>query len=183
MHYKRQPRLAASAGPAAPQTNLRRLRAYIRTFERDLDEIADIEEETLIGVWEATGYAKLDGVSWQDVLTACQSVNRTRDRLRTRDLGVRRRGRIRETRFLTGQAPDRERAMALDAADAVACDLLCQLPQRQFQAVLFHVALGKSEHETAVLMNCAVGTVKAHCHRGLAKLRALGENLLDPRPE
>jgi RNA polymerase sigma-70 factor (sigma-E family) len=51
-----------------------------------------------------------------------------------------------------------------------------QLPPRQRQVVVLRYLADLSEQQTAELLGCAVGTVKAHASRGLAALRvALGD--------
>ncbi len=48
---------------------------------------------------------------------------------------------------------------------------LAELPPRQRDAVILRILEGRSTRETAALMACAEGTVKALLHQGVANLR------------
>ena len=48
---------------------------------------------------------------------------------------------------------------------------LGRLPRRQRAAVVLRYYEGLTEHETAEVLGCSVGTVKSQTHRALAKLR------------
>jgi len=52
-------------------------------------------------------------------------------------------------------------------------DLVLQLPPRQRTAVVLRYYEDLSEAETALVLGCAVGTVKSNTSRGLAALRTL----------
>ena len=59
-----------------------------------------------------------------------------------------------------------------DAATAVALrDLVARLPTRQRAVVIARFYAGLNVTETASVLNCAPGTVTAHTHRALARLR------------
>lgn len=60
------------------------------------------------------------------------------------------------------------RAVAEDIRNALA-----RLPARQRTALVLRFFADLSEAETADLMGCSVGTVKAHTHRGLRAMRRL----------
>jgi RNA polymerase sigma-70 factor (sigma-E family) len=49
---------------------------------------------------------------------------------------------------------------------------LQQLPRRQREAIVLRYYLDLSEHQTADLLGCAVGTVKSAVSRGLSTLRS-----------
>ncbi len=49
---------------------------------------------------------------------------------------------------------------------------LRRLPRRQREAVVLRYLADFSEADAAIVMHCSVGTVKSHCARGLAALRA-----------
>jgi RNA polymerase sigma-70 factor (sigma-E family) len=49
---------------------------------------------------------------------------------------------------------------------------LQQLPRRQREAIVLRYYLDLSEHQTADLLGCAVGTVKSAVSRGLSSLRS-----------
>ncbi len=63
--------------------------------------------------------------------------------------------------------PDVERDIDLQRA-------LAALSNRQRQAVLLHYLADFDHARVAAVMNCSVGTVKAHLARGLAALRSSG---------
>ncbi len=84
----------------------------------------------------------------------------------------RRRASRRET--LVAEPPDADAPP--DATDlplrAALLAALRTLPPRQRAVVAFRYFDGYSEAETAELLHCSVGTVKAHAHRALRRLRA-----------
>ncbi|MEV4220401.1 sigma factor-like helix-turn-helix DNA-binding protein [Nonomuraea sp. NPDC049725] len=49
-------------------------------------------------------------------------------------------------------------------------------PDRPYSTVLRYYE-DLTEHETAKLLNCSIGTVKSHAHHALARLRALAPEL------
>jgi RNA polymerase sigma-70 factor (ECF subfamily) len=53
-------------------------------------------------------------------------------------------------------------------------DAVAALPERQRATVVARFFLGLDVRETAELLGCAEGTVKAHTHKALANLRASG---------
>lgn len=61
---------------------------------------------------------------------------------------------------------DQQRKMTVKAS-------LVNLPERQRAAVILRAYDGLSLKETAEVMNCSVGAVKAHYHNGIKKLRDL----------
>ena len=60
---------------------------------------------------------------------------------------------------------------AVDERDALR-RALARLPARQRAAVVLRYYEGLSEQETALLLECSVGTVKSQASRGLEKLRS-----------
>ena len=59
-----------------------------------------------------------------------------------------------------------------DTATAIAVrDLVSRLPTRQRAVVIARFYVGLSVAETASVLNCAPGTITAHTHRALARLR------------
>ena len=55
---------------------------------------------------------------------------------------------------------------------AVVWPLVCALPERQRAVVVLRYYEDLTEAETAQVLGCAVGTVKAHAHHALRALRA-----------
>lgn len=91
------------------------------------------------------------------------------------------RGRARRPERPTGdQFPDRgepERTHEVDEREALWAALR-KLPPRQRAVIVLRYYEDLTEAETAAVLGCAVGTVKAQAHRALARLRAaLGEQL------
>jgi RNA polymerase sigma-70 factor (sigma-E family) len=83
-----------------------------------------------------------------------------------------------EWRWIRGQQSSCLRSTEQDSAASVeganeVHRLLAQLPARQRVAVAARFCLDLSEAQTADLLGCSVGTVKALTSRGLAKLRQL----------
>ncbi|MCC5576138.1 SigE family RNA polymerase sigma factor [Microtetraspora sp. AC03309] len=54
---------------------------------------------------------------------------------------------------------------------------LAQLPPRQRAVIVLRYYEDLTEHETAKLLNCSIGTVKSQAHHALARLRALAPEL------
>lgn len=54
---------------------------------------------------------------------------------------------------------------------------LAQLPPRQRAVIVLRYYEDLTEHETAKVMNCSVGTVKSQAHHALARLRTLAPEL------
>jgi RNA polymerase sigma factor (sigma-70 family) len=72
-----------------------------------------------------------------------------------------------------------ERPVIADQLAAIDRDVdlmrgLATLPQRQREAVLLHYLADLDTAQTARVMGCSAGTVKAHLARGLAALRRAG---------
>jgi RNA polymerase sigma-70 factor (sigma-E family) len=84
------------------------------------------------------------------------------------------RRRVAERRALARMAG--RRAEEPGSADPVGVEVrraVAALPRRQRMAIVLRFYLDMSINETAALMNCTTGTVKAHTHKGLAALRSL----------
>lgn len=54
---------------------------------------------------------------------------------------------------------------------------LAQLPPKQRAVIVLRYYEDLTEHETAKLLNCSIGTVKSQAHDALARLRALAPEL------
>ncbi|MFI7697808.1 SigE family RNA polymerase sigma factor [Nonomuraea sp. NPDC049480] len=54
---------------------------------------------------------------------------------------------------------------------------LAQLPPRQRAVIILRYYEDLTEHETAKLLNCSIGTVKSHAHHAMARLRVLAPEL------
>jgi RNA polymerase sigma factor (sigma-70 family) len=146
--------------------NHRRLHTYVRSFAGSAHEGAELEQATWCLAWERFGAGDGADVGWTAILSCCQEAGRNQERSRRRDLAVRielaHDARVVEATY-DAHLRDDDRAWS--------CFLL--LSSRQREVVAWRLFDSKSEKETAVLVGCAVGTVKVHYHRGLAKLRRL----------
>lgn len=96
--------------------------------------------------------------------------------------GWRRRGALRARLGLLGQ-PDAQpdETATVDRRDQLV-RLLRELPPRQRTAIVLRFWEELSEAETARLMGCSTGTVKAATSRGLRRLRELSAEPADPSP-
>lgn len=148
-------------------TNEARLCAYVRSFATDANEAAELIQATWCVAWDIFGASTTTQLEWPDVLRCCRKAAGDHARLRRR-----------EARALLALCDDHsdaveidERRVGEDCKRAWACLLL--LPAKQQQVVALRLLADKSEKETAAVMGCAVGTVKVHYHRGLARLRSL----------
>ncbi|MFI6299366.1 SigE family RNA polymerase sigma factor [Nonomuraea sp. NPDC050790] len=56
---------------------------------------------------------------------------------------------------------------------------LAQLPPRQRAVIVLRYYEDLTEHETAKLLNCSLGTVKSQAHHALARLRTLAPKFAD----
>lgn len=83
----------------------------------------------------------------------------------------------------TETAPDApEDAAAAQARSLRVRTLLRRLPQRQRDAVVLRVLEELSVRDTAAVMGCREGTVKALLHQGMQRLRALAQEEEKPCP-
>jgi RNA polymerase sigma factor (sigma-70 family) len=55
--------------------------------------------------------------------------------------------------------------------------VLAELPPRQRAVIVLRYYEDLTEHETARLLSCSLGTVKSQAHHALARLRALAPEL------
>ncbi len=54
---------------------------------------------------------------------------------------------------------------------------LAQLPPKQRAVIVLRYYEDLTEHETAKLLSCSIGTVKSQAHHALARLRVLAPEL------
>lgn len=133
--------------------------AYLLTGDRTAAQ--DLAQETLVRVL----------LHWRKVERADDPTAYTRRVLLNVFLGGRRRAWSGEEPH--ARPPERATAPAYDVVDArdQLRRALLTLPPRQRAAVLLRHYEDRSEAETAALMGCSVGNVKALASRGLAVLR------------
>jgi len=86
---------------------------------------------------------------------------------------------------LDDEAAARRPAPVAPGQDVVLTDLaraLAALPGRQREAVVMRYLEGMSTRETAQVMSCREGTVKAHLHRAIGALRQVLAGSPQPQP-
>jgi RNA polymerase sigma factor (sigma-70 family) len=149
-----------------------RLRRYVRSFQHDEDEAADLIQGTWVRAAESFDPVGGEPIGWPDVLNCCRVVARERERLRRRDRVLSFSRGANES--ASGQWAEEDFVKADELCD-LAWDCLLRLAPRQREVVIYRRLLGKSERETAAMVGCAVGSVKSHYHRGMEKLRLLGD--------
>jgi len=156
----------------AMQSHDERLRAYTRSFESDATEAADLVQAAWCIAWELRGANPGQPIDWLFLVGCCRRAAAESEASRRRDRAV-------FKRLSINQGADDEpgkRGNHDDLCDR-AWDCLLTLPMRQREVVIYRIVWGKTEKETATDLHCAVGTVKAHLHRGLAKLHAFATEL------
>jgi RNA polymerase sigma factor (sigma-70 family) len=152
-----------------------RIARYMRSFESDPVEIADLVQETWFLAWDRIGAVDAADIDWPAIRQYCRAAAASRQRAR------RRRERIGQTYGQENSAtsphavddfhPD-SASEACDARAELVWDWLLQLAPRQREILIWRVVFDRSEEETAELVGVAIGTVKAHCHRALRHLRS-----------
>jgi len=76
-----------------------------------------------------------------------------------------------ETREVASRTDSPAETSDLNEQRAIVRDLLADLPERQREAIVLRFFEDQSIEETAGLMNCAKGTVKATVHQAIRTLR------------
>ncbi|MEU0572168.1 SigE family RNA polymerase sigma factor [Nonomuraea sp. NPDC005983] len=85
-----------------------------------------------------------------------------------------RRRRVRTAELPSAEPPERPYSSeASTIARLTMQKALAQLPPRQRAVIVLRYYEDLTEHETAKLLNCSIGTVKSQAHHALARLRAL----------
>ncbi|HEX9105721.1 MAG TPA: sigma-70 family RNA polymerase sigma factor [Longimicrobiales bacterium] len=142
------------------------LAAVAQPFAADRQDLADLLQQTWARIYERR--KEFDGrgslLGW--MMTVC----------RRECLGRTRREKVRwaaEAAYVAGQEagadPEPEPLSSAERRSVHAA--VAALPPRQRDAVLLRILDGRSTRETAVLMGCAEGTVKALLHQGVQNLR------------
>jgi RNA polymerase sigma-70 factor (ECF subfamily) len=139
-----------------------RLMPLVRAFARDLDDAEDLLQLTWVRAYEKRGtYAGGSMLAW--LYSVCRSVCVTRYRT----------ARNRQD-LLERLANEPARLVVMDDGPDVdgIIGSIAELPARQRDAITYRLIEGRSTRETAVLMNCAEGTVKALLHHAVQRIRA-----------
>lgn len=120
----------------------------------------ELAQETLVRLWQRWG--SVNGRAAVDAWTYRVAINLANSRFRRRRAEQRA-----QARLGARPADNPDPAAALAIREAVAA-----LPRRQRQALVLRFCGGLTVEETAELMGCASGTVKAHVHKAVEGLRA-----------
>jgi len=140
-----------------------RLLAVALAYTRDSDEAHDTVQEVWVRAYQSREQLQNAGSFLGWLLTISRNVCHSR--------GRRAEVRARDATGVPGAAPGAP--AATDAAAerselrAKVADAIAQLPPRQRDSVVLRVLEGRSTRETATLMGCAEGTVKASLHHAL----------------
>ena len=154
---------------------------YVRSFESDPVEIAELVQETWCLAWDRHSTTDIAEIDWPKIRQCCRAVSSTRQIARRRDARVARSHAVdaqgRPGSFVLHEAIGAvDRATeAFEARTELAWDFVVLLAPRQREVLIWRVLFNKSEKETAELVGAAVGTVKAHYYRALKQLRRLAE--------
>lgn len=147
-----------------------RLLSLAGAFVAHRDEAHDLVQETWVRAYakRATYAGRGSILSW--LLAVCRSVCVSHGRRP----GTVRAAQQRQAESLVEHVPGTEspeRDLERVGLRRSLIDSLIELPERQREAVVCRLIEGRSTRETARLMGCAEGTVKASLHAALGKLR------------
>lgn len=146
-----------------------RLLAVASSYTGSLDEAHDAVQEVWIRAFQRRHQLHSAGalVGW--LLTTCANVCRSEARRAdTRSRHVADAQGSRPSGPPPPNEPAERAALRADIAEAVAA-----LPERQRDTVVLRILEDRSTRETAELLGCAEGTVKAALHHALKKLNPL----------
>ena len=148
------------------RTHRRLMQAYMGRVTRDPDERADLVQCALVVAWNTRSSA-LDGpdaARW--VIRCCRTARQEWAR------GNRVARRAVQAAVEDGPRDDLRHDFPDDQA---VWNLITVLPPRQREAIIYRIAFSFSIRETAAVMHCKEGTVKAHVHAGLRSLKERSE--------
>lgn len=149
------------------------LAAYVRSFEHNTADRADLLQGTWVKVFETTVETGIADVGWPAVLDCCRAAARITERSRRRDpLSAANRSRTENSYSTVGAVAESEESDDLDIRGDFAWDSVARLPSRQREVLVYRLLFEKTEAETAAILCIAIGTVKVHFHRALKALRA-----------
>ena len=140
-----------------------RLLPLVRAFARDPDDADDLLQLTWIRAYEKRStYAGGSLLAW--LYAICRSVCITRYRTaRNRPDLLERLANEPARLAIVDDGPDVDGILST----------IEQLPDRQRDAIVYRLIEGRSTRETAELMGCAEGTVKALLHHAVQRIRTV----------
>lgn len=137
-----------------------RLVGALSLYCRDGHVAEDLAQETLVRLWER--WSSIRRRAAVEAWAYRTGINLANSRFRR--LRVERKARARVGAEI---AEDEDVTAVLAVRTAIA-----RLPKRQREAVILRFYAALSIEETAGVMGCAAGTVKAHLHKAIESLRA-----------
>jgi RNA polymerase sigma-70 factor (ECF subfamily) len=150
------------------------VRRYCRRFALDSDEEQDLVQATWVLVWERrrgyTGRGSFAG--WVHRLTRTVCTRAARRRFDTVNVDD-------ETTLFDAVPVDAQDAIERQTLEDERLDLIMALPKRRRAIVLARLCAGLSTEETAAMLQCRPGTVKATLHKALKSLVAAGEKITE----
>jgi RNA polymerase sigma-70 factor (ECF subfamily) len=151
------------SGPAVFCAEVRgRLVGSLTLYCGDRGVAEELAQEALVRAWER--WSKVSTLESPEAWTFRVGMNLANSWFRRRSAERRARGRLR-----IPDPPDVDPATVAAVRDAVTA-----LPPRQRATIIARFYLGHSVDETAALLECAPGTVRAATHQAIANLRRAG---------
>lgn len=125
---------------------------------------ADVLQETLLRSYTGFGRFRFRAQPSTWILRVCRNVCREYNRRRRFEA-------LEPEAAELSEAADYDRQLDADQALTQLRHAIHQLPQRQQQVVVLRIFEELSVAQTARVMGCRAGTVKAHLHKAVANLR------------
>jgi RNA polymerase sigma-70 factor (ECF subfamily) len=138
------------------------------------DEAEDAVQDAFVKAFSNLGSFRLDAAfrPWLFTIVANEARNRRRSMTRRTKLELR----VRARADPPGAGAD-DLAVAREQRQRL-LDALASLPERHREVLALRYFAGLSEHETALVLGCPVGTAKSRMSRALERLRVeLGEEV------
>jgi RNA polymerase sigma-70 factor (ECF subfamily) len=143
---------------------------FLRRSASDADDVSDLYQQTWVSLFEHHAQFRGEGSINGWLLRLARTVGLRHLRRRQRDVRLQDSG----PESASGDLPIDE-VLAREDDLALAYEMIDELPRRQRMVFLLRVADGLSTKETAGVLDCKPGTVKATLYTALRRLRA------DPR--
>jgi RNA polymerase sigma-70 factor (ECF subfamily) len=149
-----------------------RLLSMLRSYAADSDEALDLLQQTWLRTFRQrrsfAGRGSLAG--WIMAIARNTALDAVRARQhRPADAGAR--GAAEPWEAVSPESRSTERELERVELGRALDEALLQLPERQRDVVVFRLVEGRSVWDTARLMGCAEGTVKATLHHALTSLK------------
>jgi RNA polymerase sigma-70 factor, ECF subfamily len=153
------------------------VRRHCRHFAIDSDDEQDLVQATWVLVWENrrtySGRGSFAGWLRRLARTVCTRAARRRPvTICVDDVEV----------LFEPVREDAQHALERQNLEDDQLDLVMSLPKRRRAVVLARLCAGLSTEETAVMLQCRPGTVKATLHKAIKSLAAAVETPADVRP-